>query len=168
MRRTIGLAAAVLIGALAACRGGDRPVRIGSKNFSEQVLLSEIAAQAVEGRGQKVDRRFNLGGTFVCHKAVVAGELDLYPEYTGTAFTAILSQKPVSDPAVVRDAVARAYQTQWDLAWAPPLGFENTFALVVRRDDADRLGLRRISDLATHPELKPGFGYEFLEREDGY
>jgi len=168
MRRAAGLAAVALALALASCRTGDKPVRIGSKNFSEQVLLSEIAAQALEARGLRVDRRFNLGGTFVCHRAVVAGELDLYPEYTGTAFTAILTQKPVSDPAAVREAVAREYGKRWDLVWAPPLGFENTFALVVRGEDAARLGLAKISDLAAHPELKPGFGYEFLEREDGY
>ena len=168
--RALLLALALLIGALAAagCRRTDRRVRIGSKNFSEQVLLGEIVAQALETRGVAVDRRFSLGGTFVCHKALVAGELDLYPEYTGTAFTAILAQKPVSDPAAVRTAVAREYAKQWDLVWSPPLGFENTFALIVRGKDAQRLGLAKISDLAAHSELRPGFGYEFLEREDGY
>lgn len=154
--------------AVAGCRGGDRALRVGSKNFSEQVLLGEIVAQALEARGVRVDRRLNLGGSFVCHRAIVAGELDLYPEYTGTAFTAILAQKPVSDPAAVRAAVAREYAKRWNLVWSPPLGFENTFALVVRGEDARRLGLVKISDLAAHPELRPGFGYEFLEREDGY
>jgi glycine betaine/choline ABC-type transport system substrate-binding protein len=164
-----GLALVLAAAAAAAgCRGGDRPLRVGSKNFSEQVLLGEIVAQALEARGVKVDRRFNLGGTFVCHRALVAGQLDLYPEYTGTAFTAILAQKPVSDPAAVRAAVRREYAQRWDLVWSPPLGFENTFALVVRGEDARRLGLTKISDLASHPELRPGFGYEFLEREDGY
>jgi glycine betaine/choline ABC-type transport system substrate-binding protein len=162
------LAAAAAAAAAAGCRGGDRPLRVGSKNFSEQVLLGEIVAQALETRGVQVDRRFNLGGTFVCHRALVAGQLDLYPEYTGTAFTAILAQKPISDPAAVRAAVRREYATRWDLVWSPPLGFENTFALVVRGEDARRLGLTKISDLASHPELRPGFGYEFLEREDGY
>ena len=164
-----GLALVLAVAAAAAgCRGGDRPLRVGSKNFSEQVLLGEIVAQALEARGVKVDRRFNLGGTFVCHRALVAGQLDLYPEYTGTAFTAILAQKPVSDPAAVLAAVRREYAERWDLVWSPPLGFENTFALVVRGEDARRLGLTKISDLASHPELRPGFGYEFLEREDGY
>jgi osmoprotectant transport system substrate-binding protein len=164
-----GLALALAAAAAAAgCRGGDRPLRVGSKNFSEQVLLGEIVAQALEARGIKVDRRFNLGGTFVCHRALVAGQLDLYPEYTGTAFTAILAQKLVFDPAAVWAAVRREYAKRWDLVWSPPLGFENTFALVVRGEDARRLGLTKISDLASHPELRPGFGYEFLEREDGY
>jgi glycine betaine/choline ABC-type transport system substrate-binding protein len=154
---------------LSACTRGERPLRIGSKNFTEQVLLGEIVAVALEQEGVRVDRRLNLGGTFVCHKAMIAGELDLYPEYTGTAFTAILSRKPVSDPAAVRQAVAEEYEKRWKLHWAPPLGFENTFALVMRGDDARRLGIRTISDLARHAgTLRPGFGYEFLEREDGY
>lgn len=154
---------------LGACRpSADRPVRIGSKNFSEQVLLAEIAAQGLEARGIRVDRRLNLGGTFICHQALKAGELDLYPEYTGTAFTAILEAKPVSDPRRVFDEVRREYLARWKLVWSPPLGFENTFALVMRGDDARRLEIRKISDLAAHPEIRPGFGYEFLERADGF
>jgi glycine betaine/choline ABC-type transport system substrate-binding protein len=167
MRRVALLLA--LLAATAGCRReGEQPVRIGSKNFSEQVILGEIAAQGLEARGVSVDRRLNLGGTFVCHRAVTAGELDLYPEYTGTAFTAILERRPVSDPKRVYDEVAREYRSRWNLAWSPSLGFENTFALVMRGDDARRLGVRRISDLAAHPEIRPGFGYEFLEREDGF
>ena len=154
---------------LCACRpSADRPIRIGSKNFSEQVLLGEIAAQGLEARGIRVDRRLNLGGTFICHQALKAGELDLYPEYTGTAFTAILSRKPVSEPKLVFDEVRKEYLSRWKLVWSPPLGFENTFALVMRGDDARRLAIRKISDLATHPEIRPGFGYEFLERADGF
>jgi glycine betaine/choline ABC-type transport system substrate-binding protein len=132
------------------------------------VILGEIAAQALEAKGVAVDRRLNLGGTFVCHNALRAGELDLYPEYTGTAFTAILGEKPVSDPAAVRRAVADAYAKRWDLVWPPGLGFENNFALIVRREDAARWNLRRISDLVGHEkEIRPGFGYEFVERQDG-
>jgi glycine betaine/choline ABC-type transport system substrate-binding protein len=159
---------ALLSGSL-ACRTSERPIRVGSKNFSESVLLGEVAAQALEREGLRVDRRLNLGGTFVCHRAIVAGELDLYPEYTGTAFTAILKEKPVSDLAAVRDRVAREYEKRWRLAWSAPLGFENTFALIVRSGDSRRLGLRKISDLSSHAEnLRPGFGYEFIEREDGF
>ena len=98
-----------------------------------------------------VERRLDLGGSFVCHRALVAGELDLYPEYTGTAFTAILKEKPIVGS---RGACARGWPTEyarrWGLVWAPPLGFENTFALVMRRDDARRLGIAKISDLARH------------------
>jgi glycine betaine/choline ABC-type transport system substrate-binding protein len=164
-RIVLGVLVLTLFG---ACRGGSRPLRVGSKNFSESVLLGEIVAQALEARGERVDRRLNLGGTFVCHRAIVAGDLDLYPEYTGTAFTAILGQKPLSDPAAVRARVASEYEKRWDLRWSPPLGFENTFALVMRQEQARRLGIRKISDLAAHPELRLGFGYEFVEREDGY
>lgn len=167
MKRALAGALAALL--LAGCRSGDRPIRIGSKNFSEQVVLGEIAAQALEKAGLRVDRRLNLGGTFVCHNAVRAGELDLYPEYTGTAFTAILGEKPVSDPAAVHRAVASEYAKRWDLVWSPPLGFENNFALIVRKEDAARWNLRKISDLAGREgQIRPGFGYEFIERQDGF
>jgi len=132
------------------------------------VVLGEIAAQALEAEGLAVRRKLDLGGTFVCHQALTAGELDLYPEYTGTAFTAILKEKPVADPPRVRATVAREYARRWKLAWLPPLGFDNSFALVMRGGDARRLGISRISDLARHPELTPGFGYEFVERADGW
>jgi glycine betaine/choline ABC-type transport system substrate-binding protein len=167
VKRLAPVCAALLV--LGACRRtGEGPVRIGSKNFTEQVLLGEIAAQALEDAGVRVERRLDLGGSFVCHRALVAGELDLYPEYTGTAFTAILAEKPIADPARVRAAVAGEYARRWSLVWTPPLGFENTFALVMRGDDARRLGISKISDLARRPELRPGFGYEFLERADGF
>jgi len=167
--RRLAAAAFAALALTLGCGGGGRPVRIGSKNFSEQVILGEIAAQALEARGIRVDRRLNLGGTFVCHNAVVAGQLDLYPEYTGTAFTAILRQKPVSDPPAVRKAVEEAYRKRWDLVWSPPLGFQNNFALIVRKEDAARWNLRKISDLAGHErEIRPGFGYEFIERQDGF
>ena len=169
MRRIAWVAVIAALCAFGCKRDGERVLTIGSKNFSEQVILGEIAAQGLEARGLSVDRRLNLGGTFVCHQALVAGELDLYAEYTGTAFTAILKRKPVSDPAAVREEVAREYRKRWDLVWAPALGFENTFALVMRGEDARRLGVRKISDLAAHAAtIRPGFGYEFLEREDGF
>jgi len=162
-------AAAALLLLTGACRGGgDRPIRVGSKNFTEQVILGEIAAQALERAGLKVDRKLDLGGSFVCHRALVAGELDLYPEYSGTAFTAILKQKPLADPTLVRERVSAEYARQWSLVWVPPLGFENTFALVMRADQARQLQVAKISDLARHPELRPGFGYEFVERADGF
>jgi osmoprotectant transport system substrate-binding protein len=166
VRRVI--AACLLLLAVWGCHGRSGILRVGSKNFSESVLLGEILAQALEAAGERVDRRLNLGGSFVCHRAMIQGDLDVYPEYTGTAFTAILGKKPVSDPAVVRQDVSREYAKRWDLIWSAPLGFENTFALVMRSKEANRLGIRTISDLAGHPELKLGFGYEFVEREDGY
>lgn len=170
MRRAIAvLLAAVAALALACASRGERPIRIGSKNFTEQVILGELAAQVLESAGLRVDRRLGLGGTFVCHRAIVAGELDVYPEYTGTAYTAILAHPPVSDPAAVRAAVEREYPPKFHAVWAPPLGFENTFALVMRRPQASELGIASISDLAQKgAQLRPGFGYEFLERADGF
>jgi len=168
MRRSLAAVCAALL-VLGACReAGERPIRVGSKNFTEQVLLGEIAAQALERAGFRVKRKLDLGGSFVCHRALVAGELDLYPEYSGTAFTAILKQKPIGDPVRVREHVSAAYAREWGLVWAPPLGFENTFALVMRSDQARELGISKISDLAGHRGLRPGFGYEFVERADGF
>jgi glycine betaine/choline ABC-type transport system substrate-binding protein len=155
--------------AVSACRDGRGVVRVGSKNFTEQVVLGEIAAQALELRGVAVERRLDLGGTLVCHTALMSGQLDLYPEYTGTALTAILGRKPASDREAVRSVVAAEYARRWGLVWAPPLGFEDTFALVMRAGQAQKLGIVKISDLVAHEDLlRPGFGYEFLERPDGY
>jgi glycine betaine/choline ABC-type transport system substrate-binding protein len=164
--RALALVAALAI-ALAACRRGERIV-VGSKNFGEQVLLGEIVAQAIEARtGLAVERRLNLGGTFVCDHAIRAGELDIYVEYTGTAESAILKRPPPGDRTAVLEDVRREYAKQ-ALEWTEPLGFENTFALVVRGDDAERAGVRTISDLAAHPNWRAAFGYEFMERADGF
>ena len=168
MKWTTPLALGVLAAATAAC-GGERPVVVASKNFVEQVILGELLAQELEARGVVVERRLHLGGTFVCHNALVAGEADVYVEYTGTAYTAILERPPISDPDSVLLVVESEYAERWNLAWAPPLGFENTFALVVRRVDADSLGLATISDLApVAGGMTAGFGPEFMAREDGY
>ena len=161
--RAVALLLALLV---AGCRSGDRVV-VGSKNFSEQVLLGEIVAQAIERAGVAVDRRLNLGGTFVCDRALRAGEIDVYVEYTGTAYTAILKHAPGPD----REQVLRELRAEYaaaGLEWLRPLGFENTFAIIARGDDARRLGLRSISDLAAHPEFRAAFGYEFMERADGF
>lgn len=151
-----------------ACKGEDRPIGVGSKNFTESVLLGELVAQKLESAGCKVDRRLNMGGTFVCDSAIRSGAIDAYVEYSGTALTAILKQPSVNDrarvDAIVRDAYAKA-----GLRWSPPLGFNNTFAMIVRKSYADQHGLRTISDLAKLAStLRPGFGYEFTERPDGW
>ncbi|OLC05705.1 MAG: ABC transporter substrate-binding protein [Gemmatimonadetes bacterium 13_1_40CM_70_11] len=153
----------------AACARGDRIV-VGSKNFTESDLLGEIVAQQIARRtGLAVERRFHLGGTFVCHQAITAGQIDLYVEYTGTAYTAVLKRPPIADRDSVYHAVARDYAQRFGLAWGEPFGFDNTFAITVRRRDAQRHGLTRISDLARlAPRWKAGFGYEFLERADGF
>jgi osmoprotectant transport system substrate-binding protein len=166
--RSARLGAGLLLALASACGSGDAVV-IGSKNFTEQNVLGEILAQELEARGIPVERRFHLGGTFVCHSALVGGEIDLYPEYTGTALTAILERAPIQDPERVYRLVSESYADRWDLVWGPPLGFENTFALVVRKADADSSGLETISDLArVAVGMTAGFGPEFMSREDGY
>lgn len=154
---------------LTACGGRDRVV-VGSKNFTESDLLGEIVAQQIERRtGLPVERRFHLGGTFVCHQAITSGQIDLYVEYTGTAYTAVLKYPPIADRDSVYHAVARDYLRRFGLEWGAPFGFDNTFAITVRHRDATRYGLKRVSDLArVAPRWKAGFGYEFLERADGF
>jgi glycine betaine/choline ABC-type transport system substrate-binding protein len=162
-------AALVLPGLLNGCRASDRIV-VGAKFFTESDLLAEIVAQQIERRtGLQVERRLHLGGTFVCHQAIVAGAIDAYVEYTGTALTAVLNLPGVAEPGAARRRVSEEYRRRFGLVWMEPFGFNNTFAIAVRRRDAQRLGLRRISDLkAVTPRWKAGFGYEFLERSDGY
>jgi osmoprotectant transport system substrate-binding protein len=162
------LAAAPLL-LLACCQHRDRIV-VGSKNFTESDLLGEIVAQQIERRtGLRAERRFHLGGTFVCHEAITSGQIDLYVEYTGTAYTAVLKLPLLKDPDSLRRAVAAEYRRRFDLVWGQPFGFNNSFAMLVRRSDAARHGLRRVSDLAAlAPRWHAGFGYEFLERTDGF
>ena len=153
------------------CTKNQRPrLAIGSKFFTEQVILAELLAQHIEARtGVHVDRKSNLGGTLLCQKALLAGDLDLYVEYTGTALTAVLNESPSSDSHDVYDRVRQGYAQRFNLEVTEPLGFENTFAMVVRGDDAQRLHLRNTSDIVPYtPKMRAGFGYEFLERPDGF
>ena len=143
-------------------------VKIGSKDFTESVLLAEIVAQTLEARGVTVERSFELGGNLP-HEALVSGTMDLYPEYTGTSYTAILRHAPITDPRVVYDQVKQEYAEKFDLEVSAPLGFENTFAILVRGDDARRLNLKTVSDAAPHtPTWRAGFGQDFMSRQDGY
>ena len=153
------------------CRRPPEPkITVGSKFFTEQVILAELLAQHIEARtGIHVDRKTNLGGTLLCQKALQAGELDLYVEYTGTALTAVLKAAPVGDPLTVYALVKQEYAERFNLEVTEPLGFENTFAMVVRGEDAQRLHLYKVSDiipLARRWQI--GVGYEFLERPDGF
>ncbi len=158
----------LLLFLLSSC-AAEPPIVVGSKNFTEQVILGEILAQLLEGRGVPVDRRLNLGGTLICHRALLAGDLDVYVEYTGTALTAILKESVSHDAKAVYRRVREVYERDLGLAWTEPLGFDNTFAIAMKPEAAERLGIRRISDLKAHEtELRPGMGHEFLEREDGF
>lgn len=163
-----GRAALVLLALLAACGRREDVVVVGAKNFTEQRILGELLAQTVEAVGLRAERRLDLGGTFVCDAALRAGQIDMYVEYTGTALTAILKQEPGGDAGRVLSRVRDAYKPV-GLVWTPPLGFDNTFALVVRGEDAKQQGLRTISDAAGHARAwTAAFGYEFKERADGY
>lgn len=179
--RVRALAASVAIALLLALAGwgwwgdggrGDRSntVVIGSKDGSEMIVLGHMLADLVEARTDlKVDRRFNLGGTLVCYNALRQGGLDAYVEYTGTALTTILKEPPRSDPAQVRQRVRTVLAEQHAIACLNPFGFENTFALLMRRTHAEALGIKTISDLRRHlTTLRSGFGPEFMNRPDGY
>ncbi|HEU4710736.1 MAG TPA: ABC transporter permease/substrate-binding protein [Pyrinomonadaceae bacterium] len=143
-------------------------VSVGSKDFTESALLAEIVAQMLEARGVSVERRFELGGNLP-HEAMIAGTLDLYPEYTGTSYTAILQHAPITDPRVVYEQVKREYAEKFNVEVSAPLGFENTFAILVRGNDARQLNLKTISDAAPHTRTwRAGFGQDFMSRADGY
>jgi osmoprotectant transport system substrate-binding protein len=148
----------------------EHTVIIGSKNFTEQMILGELLAQHIEARTDlRVKRQFNLGGTFVCHQALVSGKIDAYVEYTGTALTAILRAPPSTDPQAAYQTVQDAYRRRFNVEWLPPLGFTNTFAIMIRTEEATRLGIRTLSQLAEQaPRWRAAFGYEFLERADGF
>jgi osmoprotectant transport system substrate-binding protein len=155
----------------AACHNPPQTrITIGSKFFTEQVILAELLAQHFEARtGIPVIRKTNLGGTLLVHKALQAGELDLYVEYTGTALTAVLNESPSGDSTAIYNRVKQLYAQRFNLEVTEPLGFENTFAMVIRGDDAKNLRLRNISDIAPlAPKWRVGVGYEFLERPDGF
>ena len=162
----------VVLGGVLMWRSGEPDVQsrvaVGSKDFTESVLLAEIVAQMLEARGVSVERQLELGGNLP-HEALVNGTLDLYPEYTGTSFTAILRHPPINDPRAVYDQVKQEYSSKFNVEVSPPLGFENTFAILVRGADARQLNLKTISDAASHtPQWRAGFGQDFKSREDGY
>jgi osmoprotectant transport system permease protein len=162
---------ALVVGAALAFFAGKSPARIavGAKDFTEQILLGEMIAQAIEAKtDMAVTRRFDLGGN-LAHEALLAGEIDLYVEYTGTALTALLKQAPLTDSKEVYRRVKEAYATQWALELAEPLGFNNTFAILIRGEDAQKLGVKTISDAARRaPQWRAGFGQDFMSRPDGY
>jgi len=166
MRRARALVSLAILVFIACSK--QKPIVVGSKNFTESVVLGEIVAQRLERAGCAVERKLDLGGTLVCDKAITAGSLDVYPEYSGTALTAILHHEAMRDRTAVMKRVSADYQAR-GLSWGPALGFENTFAMIVRTSDAQRFSLKTISDLArVSATFRPGFGYEFVERPDGW
>jgi osmoprotectant transport system substrate-binding protein len=147
----------------------DRIV-VGSKNFTESFLLGELLAQQIEAHTQlKVERRFYLAGTYICQQAILAGRIDVYPEYTGTALTAVLKQSAKSDQGDVYQRVKSEYEHQFALTLGPTFGFNDTFAMEIRGEDARRLNIATLSQATPFAQQwRAGFGYEFMERPDGY
>jgi osmoprotectant transport system permease protein len=171
------IGALVVFGVIAGIRTSDNRagsaasatrVVIASKDFTESSLLAEIIAQLLESRGVSVQRKFELGGN-LSHEALLSGQADIYPEYTGTSYTAILQHAPISDPRAVYDQVKREYAERFKLEISKPLGFENTFAMLIRGDEARKLNLRTISDATPYAsKWRAGFGQDFMSRADGY
>jgi osmoprotectant transport system substrate-binding protein len=161
----------LLAATLTSC-GPPRTDRIvvGSKNFTEQLILGEIIAQQIENKTHlKVERRFYLAGTYICQQAILGRRIDIYPEYTGTALTAILKRDPKGSREEVYNRVKSDYGQRFNLHVGPPFGFNDTFAIQIRGEDARKLNLRTISQATAHAPLwRAGFGYEFMERPDGY
>jgi osmoprotectant transport system substrate-binding protein len=168
-KTTLGIILLALFLSSCAPSYSDRIV-IASKNFTESLMLAELMAELIESRTHlKVERRFYLAGSYICQQAILAGRIDIYPEYTGTALTAILKQKVVGDRQQVYQQVKSEYETRFGLTLGPPLGFNNTFAMEIRGEDARRLKLKTLSQAAAFaPQWRAGFGYEFMERPDGY
>jgi osmoprotectant transport system substrate-binding protein len=170
MRRLFPSILIVTLAFLTSCRAPKPQIVIGSKFFTEQVVLAELLAQHIEARtGIHVERKTNLGGTLLVHKAMQAGQVDLYVEYTGTALNAVLNESPTGDSSAVYQRVKQLYGQRFNFEVTEPLGFENTFAMVIRGEDAQQLHLRHMSDLpAVAPKWRIGVGFEFLERSDGF
>ena len=170
-RRAKVLLIVLLFGLFVSCYP-SHPNRIvvGSKNFTESLILGELMAQMIEAHTSlKVDRRFYLAGTYICHQALVAGRIDIYPEYTGTALTAILKQSAMNDAHVVYQLVKGEYERRFGLTLGPSFGFNDTFAMEIRGEDARRLNIKTLSQAARFaPQWRAAFGYEFMERPDGY
>ena len=169
MKTTAALLVAVAL--MGCARKAEMPsVTVGSKNFTEQLIVAELMAQTIEAHTDlNVRRKLNLGGTMICHTALTRGEIDLYAEYTGTALTAILKQPVLANPERVYRAVKEAYADRFQCEWLSPFGFNNTYTLAVRGSFAETEGISRIGDLAPlAPDLEAGFTAEFAVREDGY
>ena len=166
---TVLLVGLGLINATACAPPRSSRITIGAKNFTEQTVLGELLAQEIEALGGgRVERRFYLAGSYICQQALVSGRIDAYVEYTGTALTAILKQPLDRDPDRVMNTIVRLYRDRYGVAVGQSLGFEDTFAMVVRGSEARRLNLTTLSSLVPQaPEMHLAVGYEFEERPDG-
>jgi osmoprotectant transport system substrate-binding protein len=157
-----------IMGALPPAATGQETVVVGSKGFTEQVILGNMLGLLLENNGFKVDRKIGLGGTVICHEALVRGDISVYVEYTGTGLTAILKKAVLKDPEEVYQVVRKDYEDKFKLTWLNPWGFNNTYCIVMRKADADRLKVKKVSDLKSLAgDLVFGGTIEFLARPDG-
>lgn len=166
------LAGVILMGALGIsfdAGAQEKPtIVVGSKGFTEQLILGNIVALIMENGGFKVDRKIGLGGTVICHEAIVRGDINVYVEYTGTGLTTILKKPVMKDPEEVYQVVKKDYEEKFKLTWLKPWGFNNTYCIVMRKDDAERLKVRKVSDLKPlAKDLVFGATIEFMARPDG-
>lgn len=167
VRRALILSAALLL-AVAALPAQAQTIKVGSKNFTEQFIVAELYAGALEAAGLKVERKVNLGATLVAHEALKSGAIDLYPEYTGTGLLAVMKGKVDSDPQKVFDGVKAFYEKEFNLTWLPPSRINNGYAMVIRTETAQLYKLKTLSDLApVAGKLTLGAGSEFFDRFDG-
>jgi glycine betaine/choline ABC-type transport system substrate-binding protein len=168
----VEIGAVILVAlSLVSCTGSHSDhVVVGSKNFTESFILGEIIAQQIETHTKlHVERRFYLAGTYICQQAILSGRVDIYPEYTGTALTAVLKQAANGDASGVYQRVKSEYEERFHLTLSPAFGFNDTFAMEIRGEDARRLNIKTLSEAAKFtPQWRAGFGYEFMERPDGY
>jgi len=170
MERRTFLSSTLALAVCTACTSRQPELTVGSKNFTEQLILGEMLKQYLSSVCRMpVESRFYLAGTYICQQALLAGRIDTYVEYTGTALAAILKENSSGDPHSVYEHVKEEYRRRFDIDVMPPLGFNNSFAMVMRGGDARRMGVTKLSQLARFaPALRLGVGYEFLERQDGY
>lgn len=170
--RAYGLPALVLLllSSIACGPPRNQTIVVGSKDFTEQLILGELIAQQIEAKTHlHVERRFYLAGTFICQQAILGGRVDVYPEYTGTALTAVLKDQPQGSPEQVYGRVKSAYAQRFHLVVGSPFGFDDSFAILVRGEDARCLHLTSLSQAAAYAaRWRAGFGYEFMERPDGF
>ena len=164
------LSTATLLLISSCSRSHSDRIVIGSKNFTESLILGELMAQQIEAHTHlRVERRFYLAGTYICQQAILAGRIDVYPEYTGTALTAVLKEKSGGDKEETYQRVKSEYEHRFGLTLGPALGFNDTFAMEIRGEDARRLNIKTLSQAAVFAaQWRAGFGYEFMERPDGY
>ena len=165
-----GVAAVALAMVAFGSTSSAQTLKVGSKNFTEQFIVAELYAAALEAAGFKVERKINLGATLVAHEALRTGAIDLYPEYTGTGLGAVMKAQGATetDPQKVYQMVKSYYEKEYKLTWLKPSGVDNGYALVVRPETAQAMNLKTLSDLAkVAGKLKLGAGPEFGDRRDG-